>query len=148
MLQPDYRDLAAGAATVLTGLGFMVVSAGYGLGQLSRMGPGYFPFAVGAILVALGMAMLIPALRRGGAFPRPEWRALLLNAGSILLFAAMVRPFGLLPAVMATALLCSLADPSTRPAPALVLAAGITLAIGVVFLALLRLPLPALRSPF
>ena len=47
-------DILAGGIFVLIGGAFVVGSLGYELGTPLRMGPGYFPLLVGAILAALG----------------------------------------------------------------------------------------------
>jgi hypothetical protein len=45
------KDLLAGAVFVAFGLAFAVTSTTYEVGSPLRMGPGFFPLALGGILV-------------------------------------------------------------------------------------------------
>jgi len=49
------RDFYAGALMMLIGLGACLEGLTYKLGTLTHMGPGFFPVALGVILVVLGM---------------------------------------------------------------------------------------------
>lgn len=148
MAQRDVKDIAAGGSLIAIGLGFMSAAYTYGLGEIGQMGAGYFPFAVGLIVVGLGLLILGPALFREGAVPMPEWRPLVFNAGSILAFGFTIGPLGLVPAVLITALLSAGADETARPASTLALAIGLAIGIHLVFVVALGLPIPAFRMPF
>jgi len=49
---------------LLLGLGAIFRAETYSIGTLSRMGPGFFPVALGAILALAGVAIAISASRR------------------------------------------------------------------------------------
>ena len=70
-------DVLAGGIFVLIGGAFVVGSLGYELGTPLRMGPGYFPLLVGAILAALGLAVVVKGLIAGEviSFGAVPWRA-------------------------------------------------------------------------
>jgi hypothetical protein len=55
------KDLYGGALVFLFGIGAILAGVGYHVGSLSRMGPGFFPVAVGAILVLVGLAIAFSA---------------------------------------------------------------------------------------
>lgn len=58
-----HRDCIAGALVALIGAGAIVEGQSYGVGTLTAMGPGFFPVALGAGLVGLG----VPCLDAGTA---------------------------------------------------------------------------------
>ena len=49
---------------LLLGLGAILQGRNYSIGTLSRMGPGFFPVALGVILALAGVAIAISASRR------------------------------------------------------------------------------------
>jgi hypothetical protein len=55
------KDFVGGILVLLIGIGAMVQGQTYSIGTLNRMGPGYFPVALGAILAGIGGVMLIAA---------------------------------------------------------------------------------------
>jgi hypothetical protein len=61
---PDgYRDsLLAGGVFVAVGIAFAVAATRYELGSALRMGPGYLPLVLGALLTGLGMLVVGQAL--------------------------------------------------------------------------------------
>jgi hypothetical protein len=52
------KDFWAGLMFIAFGLGFMVVSQNYAMGNAVRMGPAYFPTVLGGLLAVLGAAVL------------------------------------------------------------------------------------------
>src|SRR5665213_1588605 len=72
------KDYYGGGLMLLLGLGAMFQGSQYPIGSLSRMGPGFFPVALGAILALTGVAI---AARAKASVPEgeetvlpPEWR--------------------------------------------------------------------------
>ena len=55
------KDVVGGVLVLLIGIGAMVQGQTYNVGTLNRMGPGYFPVALGAILAGIGGVMLVAA---------------------------------------------------------------------------------------
>jgi Zn-dependent membrane protease YugP len=104
------------------------------------MGPGYFPFALGAVLAALGSVVLL----RGSLWAKGvhAWPALQLKPVgiilfSVVLFSLILRPAGLLVSTAALVLLTSSASHEFAWKEALLNAAvlvGIVLAVFVYFL--------------
>jgi hypothetical protein len=136
----------AGLIFVAFGLAFAITSLSYELGTPLRMGPGYFPLALGGILVLLGLLIVgkgfisgAGAEERLGSVP---WRALFLIVLAVLFFGLTVRGLGLVPTTAVTALLTALASYRTGILAAVAIAAGLTVLCVLVFLVALQLRLP------
>jgi hypothetical protein len=139
-------DILAGLIFVAFGLAFAAASLRYELGTPLRMGPGYFPLALGGILVFLGLLIVgkgfissPSAEERLGGVP---WRALVLIVVALLFFGLTVRGLGLVPATAVTALLTALASYRTSILAAVAIAAGLTVLCVLVFEFALQLRLP------
>jgi hypothetical protein len=137
-------DVLAGGIFVLIGGAFVVGSLGYELGTLLRMGPGFFPLLVGAIMAALGLAIVAKGLIAGEvpSFGSVPWRALTVILLAILVFGFTVRRLGFVPASAVTALLTTLASPRIRLLTAVAVAAGLTVAATLIFVIGLQLRIP------
>jgi hypothetical protein len=139
-------DILAGLIFVAFGLAFAITSLSYELGTPLRMGPGYFPLALGGILVFLGLLIVgkgfVPgssAEERLGSLP---WRAMFLIVVAVLFFGLTVRGLGVVPATAVTALLTALASYRTGILAAVAVAAGLTVLSVLIFVFALQLRLP------
>lgn len=137
-------DVLAGGLFVLIGGLFVVGSLGYQLGTPLRMGPGYFPLLVGAIVAALGLAVLVKGLIVGEvlSFGAVPWRAVVVIVLAVVFFGYAVRRLGFVPTSAVTALLTTLASRRVRPLAAVAVAAGLTVAATLIFIVGLQLRLP------
>lgn len=111
MWSRDYRDIVGGLA--MLGIGAFVAWHAYqeyDIGQLNRMGPGFFPVSLGILLAILGLLITIPALLRKGSPVKVEVKTLVLVTLSIGLFALLLKPLGIVFATIVTVLTSSLAD--------------------------------------
>lgn len=119
------------------------------LGTPGQMGPGYFPLMLSIALGVLGIAVLIIGLRKQGERPTgTNIRGTILVTAAVIVFALAVRPLGLVPAVIASSMLFSLAGHEFRPVSAIV--ASLVLALGswLVFIVGLRMPWTPFGSLF
>jgi hypothetical protein len=137
-------DVLAGGIFVLIGGAFVVGSLGYELGTPLRMGPGYFPLLVGAILAALGLAIVLKGLVAAevlsfGAIP---WRAVAAIVLALVFFGFTARRLGFVPATAVTALVTTLASRRMRPLVAVAVAAGLTVASTLIFVVGLQVRIP------
>jgi Tripartite tricarboxylate transporter TctB family len=139
-------DILAGLIFVAFGLAFATTSLSYEIGTPLRMGPGYFPLALGGILVLLGLLIAgkgfvssSGAEERLGSVP---WRALVLIVVALLFFGLTVRGLGLVLATAVTALLTALASHRTGILAAVAIAAGLTVLCVLIFVLALQLRLP------
>jgi hypothetical protein len=137
------KDFLAGLLFVAVGIAAIVIAANYPLGTAARMGPGYFPRILGILLIILGSALSLRALRlQGSALPGWRWRPVVVVLGSVVLFGLVVNIVGLAVSTVGLILLSSAASSEFRPKEALI--SGIVLAILAVaiFVVGLKLQLP------
>ena len=114
LVTPSNKDYYGGALMIAIGLAAVIQGRQYPIGTLSRMGPGFFPVAVGAILAFTGLAIVVTARFAAGkaeetALP-PEWRGWFCIGLSILAFVVLGRYGGLIPATFAIVFISALAD--------------------------------------
>jgi hypothetical protein len=121
----------------------LVTSSGYAMGRGGRMGPGYFPTLLGAVLALLGLILVIRSFAiKGDAVQRIEWRPIVVLTACVILFGLMIQPLGLVIALTVTTFLSAFAGRDLRLTEAALLAAGLTLLATLIFVLALRLPLP------
>jgi uncharacterized membrane protein len=138
---PDRTDLAAGALFVAFGLFFGLQALGLEIGTPRRMGPGFFPVVLAAILILLGMIVMAMALRRPGeSTGEIAWRGLLFILPAPIFFGLTVRGLGFVPALFVTTLIAGLASRRLGPVACVALAAAVTLFSTLVFSYALGLP--------
>ena len=121
------KDFAAGLMFVGFGLAAIFIGRDYPLGAAARMGPGYFPRILGILLIALGAALAVRALRLDGQkitleSPRP----LLIVIGSVVLFGLTAPTLGLVVASVLLIFVSSAASKEFRWKEALL--SGVVLA--------------------
>lgn len=138
------RDILAGGAFVALGLAFGVGALSYELGTPLRMGPGYFPLVLGALLVGLGALVVIKGFLAGGAeaIGPVDWRAVALICASLVFFGVTVRGVGVVGALLGTSLLSAFARSQTSWREAIIIAVGLTVLSLVIFVFALGLRLP------
>jgi hypothetical protein len=94
----NHRDLWAGVMFFAFGIFFVIFSQRYTMGTAARMGPAYFPTALGALLAVLGLIIFFGAFSRmneeAGLSP-VGWRELLLVLLSVGLFALLLPLMGM-----------------------------------------------------
>lgn len=149
MRRVDYRDLIGGGLITFAGAWAMYHSlTAFSVGTAARMGPGYFPALVSGLLVFCGVLILIPALMRAGPVPNFEVRPLLWISLSVLAFALLVLPFGLVPAVMAQTVLASISDRKLSWKGSLALGVALCVGATVIFKMGLGVILPTFAWPW
>src|SRR5690554_2954907 len=111
MLDKDYRDILGGALLIGGGIVLALYSmTSYDLGTVRRMGPGMFPFGLGMILAVLGVAIVLPALKRPGSKIEIRIYSPLFVLTGVAAFAFLIPKLGLLPAAAALIVITSLAE--------------------------------------
>ena len=142
--------MVAGALFVVIGLAFAIGALGYELGTAVRMGPGYVPLVLGAVLTLLGVALVATGLIRRdrlvdeAAEARGDipWRAIVLILAAVIIFGAGIEPLGIVPILLITAFVAAIADRRTSLRDAALIAIGLTVLCVLVFVVLLQLRLP------
>ncbi len=131
-------DLFSAALLMLLGVGLVTGSLQYGTGTLARMGPGYFPLLLGALLILIGAILVATpphiegdeeVIDQSYSVIRP-WSCVV--AGMIG-FIVLGTYGGLVPATFLLIFLSALGDSRNTVKAALALAAGVTLAAVIIF---------------
>jgi hypothetical protein len=127
--------------------GDTVLLAGYAMGTPARMGPAFFPFWLGLILMALGLIIAIGGIRgKGGpdsGFPRYHWRPILFVLGSVILFGLILKHVGMLIAGFLVVLISSMGNPEKfHTRDVIFLGIGLVVFCALVFVWGLKLPIP------
>jgi hypothetical protein len=143
------KDFWTGLIYIFFGSSAVLIARDYGMGTALRMGPGYFPTVLGALLTFIGIVSLVRSfLEAGSPIGGLAFKGLLLVVGSTLVFGLIVRGAGLAIGLPALVIMSAYASVRFRWGPSLVLAAGLTLFCVLVFLKGLGVPLPILGSWF
>jgi Tripartite tricarboxylate transporter TctB family len=94
------RDFWAGIMFIGTGAASIFIARGYPFGSTMRMGPGYFPTMLGAILILFGLYVLAIGLRTGEKITvHCSLRALLVLPFSLVAFGILMTHVGFIPAL-------------------------------------------------
>lgn len=115
MLIKNQQDFWSGLMFAGIGAFFAFISVTkYDVGTAARMGPGYFPLALGVLLLILGAIVSLTALKgehdeefNVGKF---DWDILVLFIGSILLFGLMMDHLGIYVSIVFLVIFSSLAS--------------------------------------
>ncbi|HKW81664.1 MAG TPA: tripartite tricarboxylate transporter TctB family protein [Casimicrobiaceae bacterium] len=140
---PRPKDFVAGLLFIAFGAAAIIISHPYPMGVAARMGPGYFPRLLGILLIVLGTALSLRALRGAGApLPGWKWRPVAIVLSSVVGFGLIVTHAGLVLSTIALIAAASTASHEYRFRESLL--SGVllaALAVGV-FVVGLKLQLP------
>ena len=141
------KDFWSGAIFIIVGLVAIIVGEDYSFGSAGKMGPGYFPTVLGALLAIIGaisfLRSLIKSGEKVGRFAIRETALVLL---SIVLFGILMRGAGLSLAVIVMVMASGFASTKYKLLPYLAVAIGLALFSCLVFVKALGLPMPILGS--
>lgn len=142
----DIREVAAGLLFIAIGAFFAVNSWLFlRIGTTFSMGPGYFPLALGVILIALGVAVAFKGVNAPPeAFGPVPWRGGAFVIGAVVFFGATVRGLGIVPALGMATMLAAKSSRRTGWGEAALLSAALTAFSTFVFVYLLKVPVPIL----
>jgi len=137
------QDFWSGAIFIAVGLGTILIGTDYYMGTAGRMGPGYFPTVLGSILALIGVVSVVRSLIKPGEPLEPfAIKNLVLILGATVLFGALVRNAGLVPAIIVLVLCGGFASSKFRFGPYALLALFMAAASVLVFVKALGLPMP------
>ena len=140
---PRPKDFYAGLLFVGFGVFAVIIARNYPLGTAARMGPGYFPRLLGILLIVLGAALSLTALRgHGPPLPGWKWRPVSIVLLSVVAFGLVLTHAGLVLSTIGLIVVASTASREFRLRESVI--SGILLAalsVGV-FVIGLKLQLP------
>jgi putative tricarboxylic transport membrane protein len=138
------QDLWSGLIFIAFGLLAMALARGYAMGHAGRMGPGYFPTALGGVLAFIGLVLVVQAfLSSGQAVTGFAWRKAALVLVASGLFGLTVEGLGLAASTVLLVMISGLASEQFRLWRFLALAVGLSAFSVLTFITLLSLPIPA-----
>lgn len=142
------QDVALGLIFMATGLFALYIVIDYPMGTSARMGPGYLPFIVSILLAGIGLTLVLRT-RFMASEPLGRWplKAISLITVAIVVFGAVVKGLGMPAAVLLLVLIA--ASSSIRfklSARAVAGAVAFSVVCTVVFVTLLRMPMPIVGS--
>lgn len=139
------KDFFSGLMFFAVGAVFVVLSRDYAMGNAQRMGPGYFPTLLGGLLAVLGLVIAIKGLVRpapDGGIERFHFGPLLIVLGAVTLFGLLLRPAGLVVALLALIGVSAYASHEFRLREVVPLAIGLVVLVLAVFVWGLRMVIP------
>jgi hypothetical protein len=141
------REYYGGALMMLIGLAAIAQGSSYKIGSLTAMGSGFFPVALGVILVLLGIFIAGTAHRAPAEVIAEErapieWRGWICILASVAAFVVLGKYGGLLPATFAVVFISALGDRGNTLISALLLAVAMSAVCVVVFWWLLQVQFP------
>lgn len=100
-MQVNGKDVAAGLIFIAIGTAFCVIAwTTLTMGTSSRMGPGYFPFIAGILVMVLGLFIIISGFgHETTPFGSVPWRGAILISLAPIVFGICIRGLGLGPTI-------------------------------------------------
>jgi Tripartite tricarboxylate transporter TctB family len=137
-----HSDFWSGLLFVAIGVAVLVLARNYRMGTAARMGPGYFPTLLGALMAFIGVTLSAPAFAiEGETVQRFHLRPLAFVLLGIAVFGITLSYLGFAAAIVALVAVASFAEPDLTPLETAGIAAFLTVFCILVFVVLLGLPL-------
>jgi hypothetical protein len=138
------QDVVQGGLFAAIGLLALLMALEYPVGTPGRMGPGFFPLVISALLTLTGIGILVRArLGQSEVIRLTRWLPIVIVSAAIVVFGFLLDKLGLPLSVL---LLCiGAATASVRFElnwKAVAGAAAFSIVCGVLFVTLLGLPIP------
>ncbi|SIS99178.1 tripartite tricarboxylate transporter TctB family protein [Paracoccus saliphilus] len=144
---PKLVSLRLIMAVVVIAIGLIgfVVASQYNMGSGLRMGPGYLPVVLSALLIGLGVIEATSAIVQGAPKVDIEWRAFFAILAAVTGFGISMLYLGMIPAFFICIGLCSLAEKNYGLIPALAIATLTAIGAWLLFSQLLGMTMPLFR---
>lgn len=143
------KDFYAGMIFLFFGVATMVFAPSYQIGTAARMGPGYFPFALGGMLTMLGLVISLRSLSwgRGGRKTLSfQTRPVVFVLYSVILFGLLLRPLGLLLSTIILVLISSMASYDFKVRQSILTAFVLLAIVLIIFVFFLKFQIPVWPS--
>lgn len=142
------QDVLSGAMFIAVGAAGLWIGQDYQIGNAFRMGPGYFPRLLCALLVLVGLVIAAKGLIVGAERPEPlHMRPLIMLTIAVLAFAGLISTVGLLPAAVAVVFLGMVGGPEFRIGEGLIMAVLLSAAAIGIFKFGLSMTMPIIDLP-
>jgi putative tricarboxylic transport membrane protein len=137
------KDVWSGLLLIAIGAAATFIARNYTFGTALRMGPGFFPIVLGAVLILFGLYLLAVGLRTGEQIAG-SWslRALIILPLALVLFGVLMEHGGFVPAMLVLIFASAIASTEFRFLEVLLFAVGLTALCVAVFVYALGLPYP------
>lgn len=140
------------SAIVVSAMGLLVLIASWDLsnGRIGSIGPGFFPHAVGGLLIFLSLSILLFGKdeRASAESERVDVRSLFFVSAAVLTFMAANSVLGLFAAVFGAIFVSSLASRQIRTPQRLVMALVSAAICCLVFIGVLSLNFSVVKGVF
>lgn len=139
----NQENFWAGIMFIAFGLTAMFVARDYPMGSAMRMGPGYFPVYLGAIMASLGAIISLTSFSVSGDRIKPfAWRPMILLSAAFVAFGLAVDRVGLVIALAVLIFLSALAGRDFKVREVLILTLVLIVGCWALFVYALELPFP------
>ncbi|WP_151637885.1 tripartite tricarboxylate transporter TctB family protein [Noviherbaspirillum aerium] len=143
------QDFWSGVIFLVLGLAAVIIGRDYAMGSAGRMGPAYFPTALGGLLAVIGAVSLVRSfIRHGEPIGKFSIKSLLLITVAVLLFGFLMRGAGLILAILVLVMISGYASIKFKALPFFAVAVGMAVFCALVFVVGLGLPMPMFGSWF
>lgn len=145
----NFKDFYTGILFVVLGGGFAWGATNYKVGTAAKMGPGFFPLILGALLTLLGVVVLIRSLAGAAGEERVgplAFKPAFFLFGSLAAFSLLLRSAGLVLSVVAVILISSLASRESRLLETVISSLVLCAASVTIFVYALNLQIPVWPS--
>ena len=138
----ERKDFWSGFMLIVIGGGALFIARNYQFGSSLRMGPGYFPTVLGALLVMFGVYFVIQGLRSGAEKLEGSWslRALIVLPLALVLFGLLIDRAGFIPAMLVLIIGSAAASTQFKLVEVLLFSVFLTAMCVIVFVWALGLP--------
>ncbi|WP_417583807.1 tripartite tricarboxylate transporter TctB family protein [Nitrincola sp.] len=137
----DKRESLSGLVTIAFGLLVVIESTSYNIGNLLRMGPGYFPLMLGVAITFIGIIILIKSAFVQTTMDKIQWRPLIFIMIGLVCFGLAINSLGIIVATTALVVASRLSEKALSWRNTFILALCLNVMVYVVFIYGLSIPL-------
>jgi hypothetical protein len=138
------RDFGSAVVIMLIGIAGLYFGKDLTYGTAGRMGPGYFPFLLSMIIIALGAGIGVKSLFvEGPPIQAPVIRPMAFVLVSIIVFGYLMDYIGLFLTAIVITVIAAYARRNVKIVETLIFAVGLSLGTVLIFVYGLGQPLPA-----
>ena len=137
------KDFWAGVLFIVLGGGACLIALDYSFGTAGRMGPGYFPRALGLLLAFLGAILVVRSFKLvGEPISFPTFIPLAIVLLSVFVFGVSVNSLGLVISTILLVLIASVASHEYRWKESIIASLALAVFVVIAFRYGLKLQLP------